>query len=98
MNFDFSIIDECQRLGSQYNIIDGIMHSSNHIATIFLGDNLQRLKPSSDDGIAYIKNKILENDKELMMFKFSSSVGIPPEILKNVKFLLSDPTVISPHF
>lgn len=98
MNFDFSIIDECQRLGNQYNIINEIMLSPNHITTIFLGDNLQRLKPSSDDGIAYIKNKILENDKELMMFKFSSSVGIPPEILKNVKFLLSDPTIISPHF
>ncbi len=98
INFDFLIIDECQRLGEKYGILDSILSSDTHKKSIFLGDNLQRLKEFSDDGISYIKEKILNKEKELVLFKFSNSVGIPPEILKNVKYLLNDPTIISPHY
>ncbi len=98
MDFEFSIIDECQRLGERYGIVDKILGSATHQTSVFLGDNLQRLKENSDDGILYIKKKIADNDKKLIMFKFTSSIGIPPEILKNIRFLLYDPTIISPHY
>lgn len=98
INFDFSIIDECQRLGRMFGLVDRSLSSKTHKHTIFLGDNLQRLMPSSDDGITYIKKRISEENKQLTMFRYTNSVGIPPEILKNIKYLLCDPTIVSPHF
>lgn len=97
INFDFSIIDECQRLGEKYNLVNRMIISSSHKHSIFLGDNLQKLRADTDGGISYIKKILIENGKVLTLFKFTSSIGVPPEILKNIKYLLGDPTVIKPH-
>lgn len=38
MNFDFSIIDECQRLGLKFDLVDRMTSSPSHITSIFFSE------------------------------------------------------------
>lgn len=97
-SLDFLIIDECQRMGEKFGLVEKIISSNSHQHTVFLGDNYQRLRKSSDDGISYIQEKVVNAGKIITKIKFSDSVGIPPDILRNIRYLLGDPTITSPHF
>lgn len=102
-NVDIShlIVDEAQRLGtmdetytfyghhlSGFDSIDSIVNYPNHVQTIFFGDDSQMLNPKYDRGIKNIKEAIGERDYR--EYYFSSPLGVPQEIIKNVKFLLND--------
>ena len=94
------IVDEAQRLGaleetytyrgyhlSGFDAVDTIVNYQNHIQTVFFGDDSQMLNPKYDLGIKNIKEKI--GDRDYREYYFSSPLGVPQEILKNVKFLLN---------
>jgi hypothetical protein len=97
MDYSFCIVDECQRLGKKYGLINRFLLNSNHKHTIFLGDDYQRLNRSSDDGLKHILNKVLETDNIVKKYKFNNSVGVPPWVVKNVKFLLNAPEMKNPY-
>ncbi len=92
------IVDEAQRLalveerGIQYGVlseldeINDIINCKNHAQTLFFGDNSQRLNPRYDQGFDAIKASI--GDKDYREYYFSTPLGVPPEIIKNVRFLL----------
>lgn len=101
-NLDLSrlIVDEAQRLGkmedaytyhgfhlSGLDSVDSIVNCKNHVQTLFFGDDSQMLNPKYDKGIEYIKKVI--GDRDYREYYFSSPLGVPQEILKNVKFLLN---------
>ena len=102
LNLDISklIVDEAQRLGamgdaytyygfhlSGLDSVDTIVNYPNHVQTIFFGDDSQMLNPKYDKGIRNIKDKI--GDRDYREYYFSSPLGVPLEVLKNVKFLLN---------
>lgn len=94
------IVDEAQRLGfveerfSNYGIfqsideIKEIVSSKNHSQTVFFGDDWQRLNPKYDEGFNAIKE--LVNGRNYREYYFREPLGVPPEILQNVRFLLSN--------
>lgn len=97
MDFSFCIIDECQRLGKKYNLVNRIVSNPNTEHAIFFGDNYQRIRPMTDDGIQYLIDEIVESGESIKQFKFTSSIGVPPEIVRNVKFLLGVPEAPNPY-
>lgn len=100
---EFLIVDEAQRLANvedlinRYNgkVLPGIdeiskiINCQNQRHTILLGDNLQKLNPQYDEGFERIYNMI--KDKQFREYKFKNSIGVAPEILENIKYLLSVP-------
>lgn len=97
MDFTFCIVDECQRFGNKFGLIDRITGNPNHKHSIFLGDDYQRLRSSSDDGLKYILDRIIETENSVKKYKFNNSIGVPPWIVKNVKFLLNAPEMKNPY-
>ncbi len=100
MNISRLIVDEAQRLGtmdeartfhgrylSRLDSIKTIVDCDDHIQTIFFGDDSQMLNPKYDKGIHTIKEAIGENDYR--EYYFSSPLGIPQELLRNIQFLLN---------
>lgn len=98
MNFSFSIIDECQRLGDRFRLVDRFINNKNHCHTILLGDNYQKLNPLSDDGLFYIVDEIVKTGESVKHFKFNNSIGIPFEVVKNIKYLLGFPEIHNPSY
>ena len=92
------IVDEAQRLGVvgerqiQYGTlpkldeINDIVNFEGHEHTIFFGDDSQMLNPRYDKGFSAIKS--LLNGKDYREYYFSIPLGVPPEIIKNIRFLL----------
>lgn len=102
LNIDIThlIVDEAQRLGkleetysfhgyhlSGFDSIDTIVNCENHVQTVFFGDDSQMLNPKYDEGIGKIKEAIL--GKDYREYYFSSPLGVPLGLLKNVRFLLN---------
>ena len=88
MDFSFSIVDECQRLGERYRLDERFINVDYHKHTILLGDDYQKLNPESDDGIHYINTKLNDSGKQIKKYQFESSIGVPSEIINSVKYLL----------
>ncbi|MBQ6921192.1 MAG: DUF2075 domain-containing protein [Bacilli bacterium] len=100
------IVDEAQRLGvvderecrygtlSKLDEIDDIVNCDNHVCTLFFGDDSQMLNPRYDQGFSAIKTVL--GDKNYREYYFASPLGVPPEIIKNVRFLLGYENT-SPH-
>ena len=98
---DFLIVDEAQRLSFVKEYInnrqgyslppidefDVIINSPDQKHTIFLGDDLQKINPKYDEGFGRIYNKI--QNKNFREYYFKNTIGVPPEILENVKFILN---------
>lgn len=92
------IVDEAQRLGCveekqtffgtfpSVDEIRKIIECPNHSYTIFFGDDAQKLNPKYDQGFETIKECLA--DKNYREYYFSSPLGVPPEIIKNIRFLL----------
>ncbi len=95
-SLSFLIVDEAQRLSyipskplnglSSLDEINSIINCSNHKHTIFLGDDFQRLNPKYDQGFERILK--LLSDKDFREYSFREPIGVPPEILNNVKYLI----------
>lgn len=103
VNIDITrlIVDEAQRLGAMgeaytwrgYHLsgldsVDSIVNCKDHVQTIFFGDDSQMLNPKYDQGISNIKEAI--GDKDYREYYFSSPLGVPQGLLKNVQFLLNN--------
>lgn len=102
-NLEFLIVDEAQRLArvpmyinyyENYSLpgideIDTIINYPNQKHTIFLGDDLQKLNPGYDRGFSLIHEKISE--KNFREYYFKSTIGIPLEILENIRYILDIP-------
>lgn len=98
-DISFLIVDEAQRLanipGKQgyytylngINEIDRIVNCPNHKHTIFFGDDYQKLNSDFDNGFSAIYDAI--KDKKFREYSFRNSIGISPEILNNVKYILN---------
>ena len=97
INLDFLIIDECQRLGERFGLLSRILSNDKHQHTIFFGDDYQKLNPRSDDGTTYVIDSILNLDYSIKNYKFNKSIGMPSEIVRNVKYLLGSPEAINPY-
>ena len=103
MDLSNTIIDEAQRLGyvderySQYGFLSAfdeikeIITYKNHLQTIFFGDDSQRLNPKYDEG--FIKIKELLQGCDYREYYFRSPLGVPPEIIQNVRFLLTNKAI-----
>lgn len=96
MNFQFAIIDECQRLGQRYGLVERIISNKFNLHTVLLGDNNQRLNPSSDDGLEFVIEEIIKTNKSVKHYKFNNSIGIPPEVVRNIKYLLGFSEIHNP--
>lgn len=97
ISYDFLIVDECQRIGMRYGILNRIINCANHKHAVFLGDDYQKLKPDSDDGIVYIIESLLETENNIKKYKFNKSIGMPPHMVKNIKYLLGLPEAVNPY-
>lgn len=98
-NIEFLIVDEAQRLGvlsdKNFNgrlfkgidMVDRIVNVPNHKHSIFFGDDFQKVNPDYDKGFKRIHDSI--KNKNFRQYEFRTTIGIPPEILENVKFLLN---------
>ena len=95
--FDFTIVDECQRMGRRYHLLSKII-GNNHNVSIFFGDDNQRLNNYSDDGFNYIKETLNLEGYSFVELKFTESIGIPKRIIQNVRYLLGDDCVVTPCF
>ncbi|QWC00211.1 DUF2075 domain-containing protein [Mycoplasmatota bacterium] len=94
----FLIVDEAQRLGAlsqqeyygyvyrELDEVKVIVDYPEHKHTIFLGDDLQKLNPDTDEGINKIYDKI--KGRNFRQYVFKKSIGVPNEILANIKYLL----------
>lgn len=92
------IVDEAQRLGivesrsgfygtlPKLDEIDDIISCNNHACTLFFGDDSQMLNSRYDQGFSVIKQRL--SDKDYREYYFSDPLGVPPEVIKNVRFLL----------
>ena len=106
-DLSFLIVDEAQRLssypGRQGNYrylsgldeIDKIVNFPNHKYTVFFGDDMQKLNPYYDKGFQLIYEAI--KNRNFREYSFKKSIGIPPEILSNVKYLLNFNEGGNPH-
>ena len=97
---DFLIVDEAQRLafvkeccgGYGFNLPEldefkKILFNENQKTTILFGDDNQKLNPDYDKGLSKIHSMI--KDLNFREYFFKNSIGIPPEILNNIKHLLN---------
>lgn len=105
-NNQFLIVDEAQRLGyipektyygikyAAFDEIENIINVDDHKHTIFLGDNHQRINKEYDQGLTSIIDRLRKYDKDYKHYYFDYSIGIPMNILNNIKYLLYPSYVI----
>ena len=80
------IIDEAQRL-NEYQI-DNIINSNKNNINVFLGDNLQKLNYKHDKGLDFLERKLKSLKLDVQKHYFTHSIGIAPNILQSIKYLL----------
>jgi len=59
---------------------------------IFLGDNYQKLNEAYDQGLGFVTRQInsrVNNENEVYFTTFTESIGIPNNVINNVKYLLN---------
>jgi len=67
--------------------LDIIINNENQKHTIFLGDDLQKLNPDYDEGFNRIYKMV--KDKKFREYNFKNTIGVSPEVLENIKYILN---------